>query len=83
MPFGVKTLFLSNKEELDIPNLLRLNRHKEIIDMYMNKLVLDETLELKLPESTMYKILKECTASRTKAVTCVDYFLVEAIEVKK
>uniref|UniRef100_A0A914Y6K6 Uncharacterized protein n=1 Tax=Panagrolaimus superbus TaxID=310955 RepID=A0A914Y6K6_9BILA len=81
LPFGRKTIVISPDETLDIPSLLRTKRHKQIIDMYTKKMKKEEKAELILPLSTMYKILKHCVATRSKAITCVDYFLVEATEV--
>lgn len=74
-------MVISDSEKLDIPSLLRTKRHKQIIDLYKNKMEKEGRSALILPMPTMYKILNFCVATRSKAVSCVDYYLVEATEV--
>uniref|UniRef100_A0A914ZE63 Transposase n=1 Tax=Panagrolaimus superbus TaxID=310955 RepID=A0A914ZE63_9BILA len=79
LPFGTKTLKLSNTK-LEIPSTLRLQKHFEIIEMFENHMQERGQSHLVLPRSTMFHLLEVCSAKRTTAITCVDYFISNGID---
>uniref|UniRef100_A0AC34FM14 C2H2-type domain-containing protein n=1 Tax=Panagrolaimus sp. ES5 TaxID=591445 RepID=A0AC34FM14_9BILA len=79
LPFGTRILKLSTTK-LEIPSTLRLQKHGEIATMYAKFLEQQQKSYLLLPRSTMFHLLKVCSAKRTTAITCVDYFLSNAID---
>lgn len=80
LPFGKRTVKIANNK-IDIPNVLRKMKNSEIIKLYKQKLENENNLGRSLSDSTMYRILDRCTASLSRSMTCVDYFLVDAHEV--
>jgi hypothetical protein len=81
LPYGQKSVKLSNGENLDVAANMRMQSHKQIIRMYRKKLEEEGRTEDALPLSTMYAILKHCHAAKSKELTCVDYYLAAALDV--
>ncbi len=80
LPFGQKTLTLSNGTKLHVPDTIRNCNANRIIKQYYQY-----TSELfpefpVLHESTLYKILDGCTASTRKAMSGLNYFAVNGSE---
>lgn len=75
MPFGEKTLVLSDGTKLHVPDTIRNFNSSRIITQYFKY-----TSELfvgfnALHESTLFKILSECKASTRRAITGLNYFV--------
>uniref|UniRef100_A0A914P6G8 Integrase catalytic domain-containing protein n=1 Tax=Panagrolaimus davidi TaxID=227884 RepID=A0A914P6G8_9BILA len=80
LPYGEKSVKLSNGEKLDVAANMRMQSHKQIIRMYRKKLEEEGRTGDALPLSTMYAILKHCHAAKSKELTCVDYYLAAALD---
>uniref|UniRef100_A0A914QMW9 C2H2-type domain-containing protein n=1 Tax=Panagrolaimus davidi TaxID=227884 RepID=A0A914QMW9_9BILA len=80
LPYGQKTAKLSDKTKINIPNTVRLQRHAEIINMFNASMIDNGKGTDVLPRSTLFSILHHCYATRSKALTCVDYFLTNGME---
>uniref|UniRef100_A0A7E4V3E4 C2H2-type domain-containing protein n=1 Tax=Panagrellus redivivus TaxID=6233 RepID=A0A7E4V3E4_PANRE len=82
LPYGIKHAKLSDKTKIDIPHTIRIQRHAEIIRMYVSKRREEEkNPEFQpLPRSTMFEICHHCYAIRSKALTCVDNYLASGYE---
>lgn len=78
LPFGSKTAKFTSGQKVDIPLLVRKQRHADIISMFKQTV---EGQAIVLSDSTMQRILNSCSASRSKAATCVNYFEASAGEV--
>ncbi|CAC5377276.1 unnamed protein product [Mytilus coruscus] len=75
LPYGEKKLKLSDGTVQNVPNLIRCMSSSDIIQQY--KVYCEENTIIPLGESTMYKILSECTATIRQSFEGVDYFVAE------
>uniref|UniRef100_A0A7E4V202 C2H2-type domain-containing protein n=1 Tax=Panagrellus redivivus TaxID=6233 RepID=A0A7E4V202_PANRE len=80
LPYGVHHTKLSDNSQLDIPHTIRLQRHSEIIRMYNAKRMEETEGYDPLKRTTMFSICHHCYAKRSKALTCVDYYLANGYE---
>ncbi|CAC5395730.1 THAP4 [Mytilus coruscus] len=75
LPYGEKKLELSDGTVQNVPNLIRCMGSSDIIQQY--KVYCEENTIIPLGESTMYKILSECTATIRQICEGVVYFVAE------
>ncbi|XP_061170628.1 uncharacterized protein LOC133180030 [Saccostrea echinata] len=78
LPLGEKTLTLTTGELIQTPYVIRCLAPATIVRQY-SQLCLEENFEA-IGESTMYKILSECSAAVRRSVEGVDYYVAEASE---
>jgi len=71
LPWGSRTARFSTGQKVDIPLLVRRQRHADIIKMFRKTTGGKSTT---LSDSTMERVLQSCSASRSKAVVCMNYF---------
>jgi len=72
LPFGEKTLKLSNNREIRVPNVLRRSIPEQIVKQYNS--YCDETGFRPLSRSTLCRILSVCAASTRTSLQGLDYF---------
>lgn len=72
LPFGTRTLTLSNKEEITVPNVVRTIIPERIIRQY--EIFCKETGFVPMGRSTLHRILSTCPASVRKSLQGLDYF---------
>lgn len=75
LPFGVKHLKLTTGEKLDVPNTIRNTTHSRIIRQYYS--FCQETIGQPykpLGDSTLFAILKGCSASIRKSLSGLDSY---------
>ncbi|XP_052067818.1 uncharacterized protein LOC127707344 [Mytilus californianus] len=75
LPYGEKKLKLSDGTVQNVPNLIQCMGSSDIIQQY--KVYCEKNTIIPLGESTMYKILSECTATIRQSFEGVDYFVPE------
>ncbi|VDI31910.1 Hypothetical predicted protein [Mytilus galloprovincialis] len=75
LPFGERKIKLSNGVVQHVPNIIRCMGAADIIDQYKAYCV--ENNISSLGDSTMYKILSECSATVRKSLEGLDYFVAE------
>jgi len=75
LPFGEKHLKLSSGKEIVVPNVIRTMIPQRIVQQY-NKLC-DEINFKPLSQSTMLRVLTECSASVRKSLQGLDYYAAE------
>ena len=75
LPFGQKHLKLSSGEVIEVPNVIRLMIPQRIVQQYKQYCV--ETNFKPFSESTMLRVLSECSASVRKSLQRLDYFAAE------
>ena len=71
LPFGEKKLKLSSNEELSIPNVIRTVIPAQIISQY-EELCSEESFK-PMGRSTLYRVLRVCSASVRKSLQGLDY----------
>ncbi len=72
LPFGEKSIKLSSKEVLTVPNVIRTMIPETIVRQY--KAFADETGFTSLSRTTLLRILNVCSASVRKSLQGLDYF---------
>ncbi|XP_031575425.1 uncharacterized protein LOC116309034, partial [Actinia tenebrosa] len=72
LPFGQKHLTLSSGKVLEVPNVIRTMIPRRIVQQYSR--YCEETNFHPLSDSTMFRILSECSASVRKSLQGLDYF---------
>ena len=72
LPFGTRKLTLSNKEEIHVPNVVRIVIPERIIQQY--EVFCQETGFAPMGRSTLHRILNKCSASVRKSLQGLDYF---------
>ena len=75
LPFGEKTLKLSSKTEIKIPNVVRTMIPEQIVQQY--QLYCHETGFVPMSRTTLCRILKVCSASVRKSLQGLDYVSAE------
>ncbi|XP_071150590.1 uncharacterized protein [Mytilus edulis] len=75
LPFGERKMRLSSGKIIETPNVIRCMAPAAIIQQF--KQYCAENEEIPLGDSTMFKILTECTANVRKAFEGIDYFIAE------
>lgn len=81
LPYGRVFAKLSDKQKIEIPNVLRLQRKAEIIRLYYKFLEESNLNNMKLSRATLFRILDVCSAKERKAVTCLDSYVALGMEV--
>jgi len=71
LPFGEKTLKLSSKTEIKIPNVIRSSIPEQIVRQYQS--YCSETEFSPMSRSSLCRILKVCSASVRKSLQGLDY----------
>ena len=72
LPFGQKHLKLSLGELIEVPNLIRLMIPQRVVQQFRQYCNLKP-----FSESTMLRVLSECSASVRKSLQGLDYFAAE------
>lgn len=72
LPYGLKHLTLSSGQVLEVPNVIRTMIPCRIVLQYVR--YCEETKFRPFNESTMYRILSECSATTRKSLQGLDYF---------
>ncbi|EGT55979.1 hypothetical protein CAEBREN_17783 [Caenorhabditis brenneri] len=80
LPFGVRKVKLADGSKIEIPDSIRQQSHTEIIEMFKKVREENDQNDFKMSESTMYKILNACAATKRESTTCVDYFIAIGME---
>ncbi|XP_078365981.1 uncharacterized protein LOC144650200 [Oculina patagonica] len=75
LPFGEKNLRLSSGQYIEVPNIIRTLVPQRIVKQY--KQYCSDTGFAPFSESTMLRILSECSASVRKSLQGLDYFAAE------
>lgn len=75
LPFGQKHLKLSSGELIEVPNVIRLMIPQRVVHQYKQYCM--ETNFKPFSESTMLRVLSECSASVRKSLQGLDYFAAE------
>ena len=71
LPFGEKSIKLSSKESLKMPNVIRVAIPERIVQQYLA--YCDESATETLSRSTLLRILSVCSASTRKSLQGLDY----------
>ncbi|CAC5368627.1 unnamed protein product [Mytilus coruscus] len=77
LPFGERKLKLQDDKKIETPNIIRCMGPAAIVDQY--KQYCKENDFNPLGDSTMFKILSECTATMKKSLEGLNYYLAEGI----
>ncbi|CAC5394924.1 unnamed protein product [Mytilus coruscus] len=77
LPFGERKLKLQDGKKIETPNIIRCMGPAAIVDQY--KQYCKENDFNPLGDSTMFKILSECTATMRKSLEGLDYYLAEGV----
>lgn len=72
LPFGERTLKLSSKEEITVPNVVRSLIPERIVQQY--KQFCSEVHFVPMARSTLLRILNACSASVRSSLQGLDYF---------
>lgn len=72
LPYGQKHLTLSSGQVLEVPNVIRTMIPSRIVKQYV--CYCNETTFRPFSESTMHRILSECSATVRKSLQGLDYF---------
>lgn len=75
LPFGQKHLKLSSGEIIEVPNVIRLMIPQRVVQQYTQ--YCKETGFHPFSETTMLRVLSECSASVRKSLQGLDYFVAE------
>ena len=75
LPFGQKHLKLSSGELLEVPNVIRLMIPQRLVQQYKQYCM--ETNSKPFSDSTMLRVLSECSSSVRKSLQGLDYFPAE------
>ena len=75
LPFGLKNLKLSSGDTIEVPNVIRLMIPQRVVLQYTQYCL--ETGFKPFSESTMLRVLSECSASVRKSLQGLDYFAAE------
>ncbi|KAK3109197.1 hypothetical protein FSP39_025224 [Pinctada imbricata] len=75
LPFGTKTMKLSTGEVVTVPNLIRSLAPTSLITQYISHCEFEGVEPL--GNSTLYKILNDCSASVRKSIEGLDYYVAE------
>ena len=78
LPFGGKTITLSNKEVIQVPNVVRNMIPERIVRQY--HAYCEESKFSPLSRSTLLRILQVCSASTRKSLQGLDYFSANGAE---
>ena len=70
LPFGERSIMLSNKETIKIPNVVRMIPER-VVKQYLA--FCDESSFKPLSHSTLLRILSVCSASTRKSLQGLDY----------
>ncbi|XP_071126479.1 uncharacterized protein [Mytilus edulis] len=81
LPFGERKLKLQDGKKIETPNIIRCMGPAAIVDQY--KQYCKENDFNPLGDSTMFKILSECTATMRKSLEGLDYYLAEGVRAFK
>lgn len=73
LPFGEKTLKLSSGNEIKIPNVIRTSIPEQIVKQYQNYCI-ETNFSSALGHTSLYRILKVCSASVRTSLQGLDYF---------
>ena len=71
LPFGERSITLSNKETIKIPNVIRMMIPERVVKQYLA--YCDESGFKPLSRSTLLRILAVCPASTRKSLQGLDY----------
>lgn len=71
LPFGERSITLSNKETIKIPNVVRMMIPERVVKQYLA--FCDESSFKPLSRSTLLRILSVCPASTRKSLQGLDY----------
>ena len=71
LPFGERSITLSNKETIKIPNVVRMMIPEMVVKQYLA--FCDESSFKPLSHSTLLRILSVCSASTRKSLQGLDY----------
>ena len=71
LPFGERSITLSNKETIKIPNVVRIMIPERVVKQYLT--FCDESSFKPLSRSTLLRILTVCPASTRKSLHGLDY----------
>ena len=71
LPFGERSITLSNRETIKIPNVIRMMIPERVVKQYLA--FCDETCFKPLSRSTLLRILAVCPASIRKSLQGLDY----------
>ena len=75
LPFGQKHLKLSSGDVIEVPNVIRLMIPQRVVQQYTQ--YCEETRFTPFSETTMRRVLSECSASVRKSLQGLDYFAAE------
>ena len=75
LPFGQKHLKLSSDEVIQVPNVIRMMIPERVVQQYTQYCL--ETNFKSFSETTMRRVLSECSASERKSLQGLDYFAAE------
>ena len=75
LPFGQKHLKLSSGEVIQVPNVIRMMIPERVVQQYTQYCL--ETNFKPFRETTMRRVLSECSASVRKSLQGLDYFAAE------
>ncbi|XP_078368927.1 uncharacterized protein LOC144652746 [Oculina patagonica] len=75
LPFGLKHLKLSSGDIIEVPNVIRLMIPQRVVQQYKQYCM--ETKFKPFSDSTMLRVLSECSASVRKSLQGLDYFAAE------
>ena len=75
LPFGQKYLKLSTGDTIEVPNVIRLMIPQRVVQQY--KHYCSETNFKPFSDTTMLRVLSECSASVRKSLQGLDYFAAE------
>lgn len=81
LPYGRISTRLSDKQKIEIPNVLRMHRKSEIVRLYYKFLEESNLQNMKLSRATLFRILDVCAAKERKAITCLDSYVALGMEV--
>ncbi|EGT57965.1 hypothetical protein CAEBREN_25605 [Caenorhabditis brenneri] len=81
--FGVKKGTLSDGSIIELPNTIRKQGATEIIRMYKMHLIEQNMEDKKMSDSTYFRILSACPATKQSGAVCVDYFMADMLEAQE
>ncbi|EGT50003.1 hypothetical protein CAEBREN_14878 [Caenorhabditis brenneri] len=81
--FGVKKGTLTDGSIIELPNTIRKQGATEIIRMYKMFLTEQDMEDKKMSDSTYFRILSACPATKQSGAVCVDYFMADMLEAQE
>ncbi|EGT41875.1 hypothetical protein CAEBREN_30714 [Caenorhabditis brenneri] len=80
LPYGTRKVKLSDGSKYELPDTIRQQSSSEIYEMYSKLMKSSYPTTTALSKTTVFRILKICSATDRRATTCVDYYTADGMQ---